>query len=76
MQSNSLIRFTRSCPTCGRRIQIRGSLLGREVCCPHCNARFVAMATDDSAGKVDDAQRLLDRVDTMLSKVSQPPVTS
>ncbi|OYP32342.1 hypothetical protein CGZ80_19955 [Rhodopirellula sp. MGV] len=77
MQSNSLIRFTRSCPTCGRRIQIRGSLLGREVSCQHCNAKFVAMATDDSAGRIDDAQRLLDRVDTILStKIETPPVVS
>ncbi|MFU7559565.1 response regulator [Stieleria sp. JC731] len=76
MQSNSLIRFTRSCPTCGRRIQIRGTLLGREVACPHCNAKFTAMATDDAPGRIDDAQRLLDRVDTMLSKVETPPVVS
>ena len=68
MSTNSLVRFTRSCPTCGRRIQIRGALLGRVVACRHCNAEFVAMAADDSVGCVDDAQRLMDRVDSVLSR--------
>ena len=82
MNSHSLVRFTRSCPVCGRRIQIRGALLGRVVACRHCNAEFVAMAEDDSAGCVDDAQRLLDRVDTVLSQTRaarlqnrRPPVS-
>lgn len=68
MSTNSLVRFTRSCPTCGRRIQIRGSLLGKVVACQHCNAEFVAMATDQLSGCVDDAQRLMDRVDSALSR--------
>ncbi|MDV6029510.1 MAG: response regulator [Phycisphaera sp. RhM] len=73
MSTNSLVRFTRSCPTCGRRIQIRGSLLGRVVACRHCNAEFVASASDDAAGCTDDAQRLMDRVESVLSR-SQPPM--
>jgi len=73
MGTNSLVRFTRSCPTCGRRIQIRGSLLGQVVACRHCNAEFVAMASDESLGSVDDGQRLMDRVDSVLSR-SRPPV--
>ena len=68
MSTNSLVRFTRSCPTCGRRTQIRGSLLGRTVACRHCNAEFIASATDEGAGHVDEAQRLMDRVETALSK--------
>lgn len=72
MSFNSLVRFTRSCPTCGRRIQIRSSLLGHTVACRHCNAEFVAMASDDSAGCVDDAQRLMDRVDSVLSQSDAP----
>ena len=75
MSNNSLVRFTRSCPTCGRRIQIRGSLLGRTVACRHCNAEFIAMATDDTAGSVDDAQRLMDRVDAVLSRTHPSLVT-
>ncbi|MCS7469512.1 response regulator [Stieleria sp. ICT_E10.1] len=73
MSTNSLVRFTRSCPTCGRRIQIRGSLLGRVVACRHCNAEFVASASDDATGCIDDAQRLMDRVESVLSR-SQPPM--
>jgi hypothetical protein len=72
MSNNSLVRFTRSCPTCGRRIQIRGSLLGRMVACRHCNAEFVAMAADDSVGCIDDAQRLMDRVDSVLLRSGAP----
>jgi len=68
MNSNSLVRFTRSCPTCGRRIQIRGSLLGHVVACRHCNAEFVATATDEVPGQVDDATRLMQRVESMLSR--------
>ncbi|QEF98859.1 hypothetical protein Mal15_29160 [Stieleria maiorica] len=74
MSSNSLVRFTRSCPTCGRRIQIRGSLLGRVVACRHCNAEFVAMVSDDTSGCVDDAQRLMDRVESVLSRSQAPMV--
>ena len=36
------VRFTQSCPTCGRRIQVRASLMGCEVRCQHCDAVFVA----------------------------------
>ena len=68
MSSNSLVRFIRSCPTCGRRIQIRGSLLGRVVACGHCNAEFVASSSDEMPGQVDEATRLMERVDSMLSQ--------
>lgn len=68
MTANTLIRFSRSCPTCGRRIQIRSALLGKMVACTHCNAEFVAMSTDETAGSVDDAQRLMDRVELALLK--------
>ena len=68
MHTNSLVRFVRSCPTCGRRIQIRGSLLGRVVACRHCNAEFIATAADELPGQVDDATRLMERVESMLSR--------
>ncbi|TWU55442.1 response regulator [Rubripirellula reticaptiva] len=48
------IRFTQSCPTCGRRVQIRASLIGYTVACQHCNAEFVAEASiDDGSGTTD-----------------------
>lgn len=67
MNSNTLIRFSRSCPTCGRRMKIESSLLGRVVACRHCKAEFTAMAYEDGSGHSDDAQRLMERVDSMLS---------
>lgn len=32
--------FIRTCPTCGRSLEIRVELLGREVECVHCLGRF------------------------------------
>ena len=40
------VRFTQSCPTCGRRIEVRASLLGCDVRCQHCHAVFVAHQDD------------------------------
>ena len=36
------VRFTQSCPTCGRRVQVRVSLVGYDVACPHCQSHFRA----------------------------------
>ena len=40
------LRFTQSCPTCGRRIEVRASLMGCDVRCQHCDAVFVAHPGD------------------------------
>lgn len=40
------VLFTQSCPTCGRRVQVRASLVGYTVVCQHCRAEFKAR-TDD-----------------------------
>jgi hypothetical protein len=40
------VRFTQSCPTCGRRIEVRASLMGCDVRCQHCDAVFVAQQDD------------------------------
>ena len=34
--------FVQACPTCGRHLQVRLELLGREVLCKHCHAQFHA----------------------------------
>ena len=34
--------FVRACPTCGRSLEVRIELLGREVQCIHCGATFTA----------------------------------
>jgi transcription elongation factor Elf1 len=36
------VSFTQSCPTCGRRVQVRASLVGYTVVCQHCRAEFDA----------------------------------
>ncbi|MEO1617991.1 MAG: response regulator [Planctomycetota bacterium] len=64
MNGSSLIQFTRSCPTCGRRIRIRGTMLGKTVACGHCNAEFIATTCDDSAVTLDVADQLLSQAVT------------
>jgi hypothetical protein len=72
------VRFTQSCPTCGRRLQIRASLLGCTVACQHCHAEFVAessaagrttaMEEGDSCDSSDD---LMERVEQALKRANQ-----
>ena len=59
--------FIQSCPVCGRSLQIRVTLLGRQVFCQHCGGGFVA--TDRSmerspcvADKVEDLILRAERV--------------
>jgi DNA-directed RNA polymerase subunit M/transcription elongation factor TFIIS len=39
--------FIRSCPTCGRALEIRVELLNRKVECSHCHANFVATESEE-----------------------------
>ncbi len=81
------IRFTQSCPTCGRRLQVRASLLGCVVVCQHCKAEFVtepgapsnvntdgikAVRVDAPTGApVDTSDELMARVDRMLAQADK-----
>lgn len=57
--------FVKSCPTCGRTLQIQVRYMGREVSCGHCHGRFVAFHDDldhnstlaDLSGTTDSLQR-------------------
>ena len=40
--------FVQSCPTCGRRLEIRLAYLGRTVACAHCRGEFVAAEEHES----------------------------
>ncbi len=62
------IRFTRSCPTCGRRIEIQASLLGRTVGCTHCGAEFTANSTDEPVIHCDEGNQLMARVEKALGQ--------
>ncbi|MCA9129092.1 MAG: hypothetical protein KDB22_18520 [Planctomycetales bacterium] len=56
--------FVRACPTCGRNLEIRVELLGREVECVHCGAEF--NSNDDSRSKNDDM-----KIEQILARAQQ-----
>lgn len=60
------LRFGQSCPTCGRRINIRMELLGRSVACPHCQAEFIA--SERPAPQSSSDQLLMARVERALQR--------
>jgi len=84
------IRFTQSCPTCGRRNQVRASLLGSRVACAHCGSIFLSDQSEHSVveptskstgaavgtGMSDSSASdlLMARVDELLA--DDPPATS
>lgn len=74
------IRFTQSCPTCGRRVQVRASLIGYTVACQHCNAEFLAEADADDhperAEPVAFADPLMTRVEEALQRAAQQRTTT
>ena len=73
------VRFTQSCPTCGRRLQIRASLLGCTVACQHCHAEFVAdserngmpESSETEIKPMDSSAELMMRVEQVLEKARQ-----
>ena len=56
--------FVKSCPTCGRKLEIRVELLGREVECVHCSANFVADTQE--AKQIDDQ-----KIEQVLAKAQE-----
>ena len=73
MPNTNVIRFSQSCPTCGRRIQVRASLLGSTVACQHCSAEFTATGMSDDVSHIDDDCRLMARVERALQSVDNDP---
>jgi len=65
------IKFTQSCPTCGRRIDVRASLLGCTVACQHCGAEFTATANEPQAVQRDSGEELLQRVELALRRAEE-----
>ena len=64
MSPANSVRYTQSCPTCGRRIQVRASLIGSSVACQHCNAKFIASSDDQR--RVEEDRALMARVERVL----------
>ncbi|MFO0871724.1 MAG: hypothetical protein U0935_22600 [Pirellulales bacterium] len=61
--------FVQECSTCGRRLEVRVELLGRQVECPHCHRQFVACDPQTSVRGVRDGGELawIARADALLS---------
>ena len=68
MTSSSLTHFVQACPICGRRLQVRMSLLGRSVACPHCQAEFTASLESEPGASAND---LLARAEMLLAQNRQ-----
>ena len=66
MVQTSFVRFTQPCPTCGRRVEIRASLMGHTVACQHCKAEFVADPNYEMVDQRDPAEALMERVERAL----------
>lgn len=56
--------FFRSCPTCGRQLNVRVELLGREIECAQCHAVF--MATEEPEVSPDDL-----RIEQILARAQR-----
>jgi hypothetical protein len=68
------VRFTQPCPTCGRRLEIRASLMGHTVACQHCGAHFTADANYETSQKrCCPKQALMDRVERVLQQTESVP---
>ncbi len=77
------VRFTQSCPTCGRRVEIRASLLGCTVACQHCRAEFVAepgfnerQGAGDQVQEFDSSDQLMARVEELLQQADDRSTVS
>ncbi len=70
------VLFTQSCPICGRRVQIRTSLLGRTVACQHCNGEFIVasgLGRSTDEGELESGQAsdpLMQRVEMALRRAN------
>lgn len=65
------VRFSNECPTCGRRVEIRASLLGCTVACQHCGAEFTANPNEDLINRSDSGDDLLERVERALQRAEK-----
>ena len=61
--------FIRPCPTCGRHLEIRVELLGREVRCRHCSAEFIATEHRETPWLDAAVDRALAKAETYMASV-------
>ena len=65
------VRFSQSCPTCGRRVEIRAVLIGRTVACQHCGSEFTASDCDSLDGLPQREAELMQRVEAAIVRAEQ-----
>jgi recombinational DNA repair protein (RecF pathway) len=59
--------FVQACPTCGRKLQVRVTYLGKRIACHHCSAQFAACDPQSpESPTLDSSVTLLARVDQLL----------
>lgn len=61
--------FIRSCPTCGRSLEIRVEYLGKRVSCRHCSAQFDTVEDNYSDCSSDSSLNLLARAEELIESV-------
>ncbi len=62
--------FIRSCPTCGRSLEIRVEYFGKRVSCKHCSAQFDTVEPyEDDCGASDSSLALLARAEELIESV-------
>lgn len=60
--------FIQECPTCGRRLRVRVTYLGKLVVCQHCRGRFEAFDSDSRSNSMNGSgTALLQRADDLLA---------
>lgn len=62
--------FIRSCPTCGRTLEIRVELLNRKVECSHCHATFTATESEERSISDVRIEQALARTQKFLATVN------
>lgn len=65
------LHFTQSCPTCGRRVQVRASLVGYTVVCQHCSAEFEARSINRTCDSIGDDDVGESSKDPLMARVEE-----
>jgi ssDNA-binding Zn-finger/Zn-ribbon topoisomerase 1 len=64
--------FVQDCPTCGRRLQVRVSYLGKLVVCQHCRGQLEACDPESRPASVSDSGfALMARAEELLATADE-----
>lgn len=62
--------FIRSCPTCGRSLEIRVEYFGKRVSCKHCSAEFDTVEESiDGCDPSESSLSLMARAEELIESV-------